>query len=78
MNEEKKKRLINLLIYGGLIFVIAFSIITSIVVNYKNKELNEIKDKNQQIEDILKEDVSKQVQEKNKIFSKNLLNFIDN
>lgn len=44
--QEKKKKWVNLLLWIGLGVLIAFVIITSIVVNYKQKEYNRIKKQN--------------------------------
>ena len=78
MEEKKKKHLKNIFLYGGLILVIAFTIITSIVVNYQTKKLKDIEEKNDQAEQVVgDEDLNAKLQ-KNEIFSKNLLNFIDN
>ena len=76
--NDKKTFLKNTLLYGGLIMLILFTVITCIVVNYKIKQLDDLKDKNQQIEDAVGDEVSALFKEKNKIFSKNLLYFIDN
>jgi len=78
VDEKKKKLLKNILLYGGLILVIAFTVITSIVVNYKRKQLDELKDKNQQMEDVIGDENLTLKFQKDKNFSKNLLNFIDN
>ena len=78
MDEKKKKLLKNILLYGGLILVIAFTVITSIVVNYKRKQLDELKDKNQQMEDVIGDENLTLKFQKDENFSKNLLNFIDN
>lgn len=51
MEDKKKKRLINILIGVGLCVLILFVVITTIVINYKQQELEEIKDKNDQIKD---------------------------
>lgn len=77
MDEKKKGLLKNILLYGGLVLVIAFTVITSIVVNYKRQQLKDLKDKNQQVEDALG-DENLAFQENFENFSKNLLNFIDN
>ena len=77
MDEKKKNLIKNILIYGGLALLIAFVIITSIVINYKNKELDDLKNKNQHMEEVLsKKNILNH--EENENFSKNLLNFIDN
>ena len=78
MDEKKKKLLKNILLYGGLILVIAFNVITSIVVNYKRKKLDELKYKNQQMEDVIGDENLTLKFQKDENFSKNLLNFIDN
>ena len=76
MDEKKKKLLKNILLYGGLVFIVLFTVITSIVVNYKRKQLKELKDKNDHVEEVLGEENLK-IAENFETFSKNLLNFID-
>lgn len=78
MDEKRKKLLLNILLYGGLVLVILFTVITSIVVNYKQKEFDDLKDKNEHIEDVLGDENAKIKIKKSENFSKNLLNFIDN
>ncbi len=53
MEEKKKRKLNNLLMWIGISILVLFVIITSIVINYKQKELNDLKDKNDEIESIL-------------------------
>lgn len=77
MDEKKKHFLKNILLYGGLILLVLFTVITSIVLNYKGKQLEDLKDKNQQVEDVIGPN-EETPEEKNKIFSKNLLYFVDN
>lgn len=58
--------------------VIAFTLITSIVVNYKKKQLADFNDKNQEIDKVLGDETEDLVDsQENERFSKNLLNFID-
>lgn len=76
VDEKKKKLLKNILLYGGLVFIVLFTVITSIVVNYKRKQLKELKDKNDHVEEVLGEENLK-IAENFETFSKNLLNFID-
>ena len=76
MDEKKKKLLKNILLYGGLVFIVLFTVITSIVVNYKRKQLKDLKDKNDHVEEVLGEENLK-IAENFETFSKNLLNFID-
>ena len=49
MQDEKKKKLINLLVYIGLGVVVLFCVITSIILNFKNREYEEWKNKNDEI-----------------------------
>lgn len=53
MEENKKRKVNNWLIGIGLAILILFVVITSIVINYKQNEYNDIKDKNDQIEEQL-------------------------
>ena len=78
MDEKKKNLIKNILLYGGLVLVIAITIITSIVLNYKQNQLNDLKDKNEQIEESIGEDKIMVKTEDFENFSKNLYNFIDN
>lgn len=49
MEERKKKKLNSILIWGGLAFLILFVVITSIVLNYQRKKLDEIQSENDRI-----------------------------
>lgn len=53
MEENKKRKVNNWLIGIGLAILILFVVITSIVINYKQNDYNDIKDKNDQIEEQL-------------------------
>lgn len=53
MEENKKRNVNNWLIGIGLAILILFVVITSIVINYKQNDYNDIKDKNDQIEEQL-------------------------
>ena len=75
MKSQKTNTLKNILLYCGLALVITITIITAIVVHHQKKKLDDLNDKNQQIEDSL--DNNTEIYKENKIFFKNLLNFID-
>ncbi|MBO5022453.1 MAG: hypothetical protein J6C53_03140 [Clostridia bacterium] len=77
MEKERKKSWTNILLYGGLALVIAFAVITGIVVNFQKRKLNDLDDKNNQIEDVLGEEENAMFVKNFSTFSKNLLNFID-
>lgn len=49
MQEEKKKKIIKWSCIIGLIVLIAFVVITSIVINDQKQELDDLKDKNEQV-----------------------------
>lgn len=49
MQEEKKKKIIKWSCIIGLIVLIAFVVITSIVINYQKQKLDDLKDKNEQV-----------------------------
>ena len=49
MQEEKKKKIIKWSCIIGLIVLIAFVVITSIVINDQKQKLEELKDKNEQV-----------------------------
>ena len=75
MKSQKTNTLKNVLLYCGLALVITITIITAIVVHHQKQKLDDLNDKNQQIEDSL--DNNAEIYKENKIFFKNLLNFID-
>ncbi len=78
MEKGKRKLWTNILLYGGLALVIAFACITAIVVNWQKRKLDDLTDKNDQIEDALGEEENALIIKNFSTFSKNLLNFIDN
>lgn len=45
MKDDKKKKLINLSIIVGLVLLIIFVIVTSIVLHSKRQDLNDLNDK---------------------------------
>lgn len=49
MHEEKKKKIIKWSCIIGLIVLIAFVVITSIVINDQKQKLDDLKDKNEQV-----------------------------
>ncbi len=77
MEKEKRKLWTNILLYGGLTLVIAFACITAIVVNWQKRKLDDLNDKNDQIEDALGDEENTMNVKNFSTFSKNLLNFID-
>ena len=58
MREEKKKKIINISLIVGLIVLIAFVIITSIIIHNGNEKYNNLQDENERIEEILSEQES--------------------
>lgn len=77
MEEKKKKNLKNVFIYLSLIILIAFTIITSIALNYKKNQLDELKEKNDEMNSVLDKEVSNALLQDFEIFSKNIDIFID-
>ena len=53
MQDEKKKKLTNILVYIALGVVILFCVITSIILNFKNKEYEDLNNKNEEYEQIV-------------------------
>lgn len=53
MEEKKKKKIKTIFLYVGLGLAVLFTIITSIVVNYKRQQLEDLKNKNQQAEELI-------------------------
>ena len=49
MQEEKKKKIIKWSCIIGLIVLITFVVITSIVINNQKQKLDDLKDKNEQV-----------------------------
>ena len=56
MEGKKEKRITNILIGIGLCVLILFVVITTIVIKFKKQELEDLKDKNDQIKDEQTED----------------------
>lgn len=54
--EDKKKKIIKLSVIAGLILLIVFVIVTTIVINYQKQKIDEVNDKNDQIEQELGEE----------------------
>ncbi len=77
MEKGRKRNWTNILLYGGLALVIAFAIITGIVVNFQKRKFDDLDDKNNQIEDVLGDEENALYTKNFSTFSKNLLNFID-
>lgn len=53
--EDKKKKIIKWSVIAGLILLIVFVIVTTIVINYQKQKIDEVNDKNDQIEQELGE-----------------------
>lgn len=53
MKDEKKKKIINISLIVGLIVLIAFVIITSIVIHNQNQRYEDLKEDNDHITDII-------------------------
>lgn len=58
--EDKKKKIIKLSVIAGLILLIVFVIVTTIVINYQKQKIDEVNDKNDQIEQELGEESENQ------------------
>lgn len=63
MQDEKKKKIINISLVVGLIVLIAFVIITSIVLYNQRERYNNLKEDNDHISDILDEQEKEEVEE---------------
>lgn len=63
MQDEKKKKIINISLIVGLIVLIAFVIITSIVLYNQRERYNNLKEDNDHISDILDEQEKEEVEE---------------
>lgn len=50
---EKKKKIINISIIVGLIVLISFVVVTSIVINYQKEKRDRLEQDNEHISDIL-------------------------
>jgi len=46
MEKERKNKMMNILLWAGLGALILFVVITAIVLNFKNKEKDELNQKN--------------------------------
>ena len=51
----ERKKIINISIIVGLIILIAFVIVTSIVINYQKNKLNNLEQDNQVVSDVLED-----------------------
>lgn len=60
--EDKKKKIIKWSVIAGLILLIVFVIVTTIVINYQKQKIDEINDKNDQIEQELGEESENQTE----------------
>ena len=69
----KKEKVLKISLWVGLAVLVLVVIITSIIVHQKNKELEDLKEKNEIVKP--EEPLEK---EENKIFFKNFEIFIDN
>lgn len=58
--EDKKKKIIKWSVIAGLILLIVFVIVTTIVINYQKQKIDEVNDKNDQIEQELGEESENQ------------------
>ncbi len=63
MQDEKKKKIINISLVVGLIVLIAFVIITSIVLYNQRERYDNLKEDNDHISDILDEQEKEEVEE---------------
>lgn len=63
MQDEKKKKIINISLVVGLIVLIAFVIITSIVLYNQRGRYDNLKEDNDHISDILDEQEKEEVEE---------------
>lgn len=63
MQDEKKKKIINISLVVGLIVLIAFVIITSIVLYNQRERYDNLKEDNDHISDILDEQEKEEVKE---------------
>ena len=58
MEKEKKSKLINISLWALLGVMVLFVIISSSIIKFKQDHLNDLSDKNTQIEDKLKDEGS--------------------
>ena len=62
---EKKKKIINISIIVGLIVLIAFVVVTSIVINYQKEKRDRLEQDNEHISDILDDEQDLPPQDEN-------------
>ena len=62
---EKKKKIINISIIVGLIVLIAFVVVTSIVINYQKEKRDRLEQDNEHISDILDDEQDLPSQDEN-------------
>lgn len=62
---EKKKKIINISIIVGLIVLIAFVVVTSIVINYQKEKRDRLEQDNKHISDILDDEQDLPPQDEN-------------
>ena len=63
--QEKKKKIINISIIVGLIVLIAFVVVTSIVINYQKEKRDRLEQDNEHISDILDDEQDLPPQDEN-------------
>lgn len=62
---EKKKKIINISIIVGLIVLISFVVVTSIVINYQKEKRDRLEQDNEHISDILEDEQDLPPQDEN-------------
>lgn len=62
---EKKKKIINISTIVGLIVLIAFVVVTSIVINYQKEKRDRLEQDNEHISDILDDEQDLPPQDEN-------------
>ncbi len=62
---EKKKKIINISIIVGLIVLISFVVVTSIVINYQKEKRDRLEQDNEHISDILDDEQDLPPQDEN-------------
>lgn len=62
---EKKKKIINISIIVGLIVLISFVVVTSIVINYQKEKRDGLEQDNEHISDILDDEQDLPPQDEN-------------
>lgn len=63
--SEKKKKIINISIIVGLIVLISFVVVTSIVINYQKEKRDRLEQDNEHISDILDDEQDLPPQDEN-------------